>query len=282
MNASFSTLSIAAALAMLEERFAEHTVQTASGTVSYRECGKDLTGTPVVLLHGIGSASASWLYCALQLEKNARVIAWNAPGYGRSTPLSQAAPSAADYAARLEEFLDTMNIAQCVLIGHSLGALMASAYVAAHPQRVARLILLSPAQGYGAKPEKSAEVLQQRLSNLQSKGVDGMAEAGPARMLSPQATTEQKEWVRWNMSLLNPAGYTQAVHMLCGDDIHRYAQTALTGKVYCGSADIVTTPQDSRKLAEAFAWPYADIEGAGHSCYIEKADAVASFIRASI
>jgi pimeloyl-ACP methyl ester carboxylesterase len=281
MSISFSINPIIAdALATLEARFAERVVQTSAGAVSYRECGEG--DVPVVLLHGIGSASASWLYCALALEKDVRVIAWNAPGYGRSAPLSVAAPKASDYAVSLDAMLTALNVERCVLVGHSLGALMASAFVAAYPERVARLVLLSPALGYGAKPEKSAEVLQQRLSNLQTKGVTGMAEAGPARMLSPQASEEQKAWVRWNMSLLDPAGYTQATHMLCGDDIHRYKQTKLAGKVYCGSADIVTTPEASKAFAEEFGYPYAAIDGAGHSCYVEKAEAVAAILRQSI
>ncbi|RJF96932.1 alpha/beta hydrolase [Noviherbaspirillum cavernae] len=280
MNASSDQLQ--ASLSLLDQRFAERSVQTASGTISCRTCGKG--PATVVLLHGIGSGAASWLRCALQLEQDAQVIAWNAPGYGRSTPMSNPAPSAADYAARLAEFLDALGIARCVLVGHSLGAMMASAFVSAHPGRVSQLVLLSPAQGYGsaAKDARGAEVLQQRLGNLETQGIAGMAERSPDRMLSPQADEEQRAWVRWNTSLLDPAGYTQAVHMLCGDDIHRYPPQGLAGRMYCGSADVVTTPEDSRMLATEFAYPFALIDRAGHACYVEQPDAVATAIRQAI
>jgi pimeloyl-ACP methyl ester carboxylesterase len=280
-------------LSLLEGRFDERSVMVNGNVVSYRTCGR---GPVVVLLHGIGSGAASWLDCALRLEPFAQVIAWNAPGYGRSTPLPMAQPSAADYAARLHDFLEALGVSHCVLVGHSLGAMMASAYVArqgapagsshntpgSHGKRVVRLLLLSPAQGYGsdAKRARGAEVAQQRLQALETLGVEGMAQRGPDRMLSPAASDTARDWVRWNMRWLDPAGYTQAVHMLCGDDIMRYAPPAgFPAAVYCGAADVVTTPQESRALAEKFGLSFDLFEAAGHACYVEQANAVAAAIR---
>ncbi|MFX5756609.1 alpha/beta hydrolase, partial [Acinetobacter baumannii] len=78
-----------------------------------------------------------------------------------------------------------------MIVGHSLGALMAAAYLAqAEPERrPARLLLVSPAQGYGApgKEQKADEVTRERLEALARLGVAGLAERGPARLLSPDA-----------------------------------------------------------------------------------------------
>ena len=74
----------------LQQRFPERLVQLADGAqLAIRECGQ---GPVVVLLHGIGSGSASWLHCAQRLAAGNRVIAWDAPGYGLSTPLPPARP----------------------------------------------------------------------------------------------------------------------------------------------------------------------------------------------
>ncbi len=62
----------------LQQRFPERLVQLADGAqLAIRECGQ---GPVVVLLHGIGSGSASWLHCAQRLAAGNRVIAWDAPG----------------------------------------------------------------------------------------------------------------------------------------------------------------------------------------------------------
>jgi pimeloyl-ACP methyl ester carboxylesterase len=274
-------------LSLLEQRFPERTLtlgDSAESAISYRTCG---SGPAIVLLHGIGSGAASWLQCALRLGTEAQVIAWNAPGYGRSTALPQKAPSAADYAARLGQFLDALVLEECVLVGHSLGAITAAACVAAGGSRVSRLVLISPAQGYGSadKRERGREVAVERLGALERLGIDGMAEQRSARMLSPQASEDAQDWVRWNMRQLNPAGYAQAVHLLCGDDIGRYLQSmppGVQGRVYCGAADAITTPQDSNALAARFGLPFGLIAGAGHACYIEQPDAVAAAIRQNL
>ncbi len=127
----------------LQQRFPERLVQLADGAqLAIRECGQ---GPVVVLLHGIGSGSASWLHCAQRLAAGNRVIAWDAPGYGLSTPLPPARPKACDYAACLELLLDALGVESCLLVGHSLGALMATAYAAGiGAARVRRLVLLSP------------------------------------------------------------------------------------------------------------------------------------------
>jgi pimeloyl-ACP methyl ester carboxylesterase len=266
------------AMSLLDERFPERRIAVDGGVVSYRTCG---TGPAIVLLHGIGSGAASWLPCALRMAQEAQVIAWNAPGYGSSSPLANALPSAADYAARLHQLLTTLGIKRCVLVGHSLGAIMASAYTAAHGDSVSKLVLLSPAQGYGsaARRAQGQQVAQDRLAALENMGVSGMAEHRSGRMLSPQASDAARAWVRWNMQQLDPAGYTQAVHMLCGDAIETYAPVGIAGAVYCGSADAITTSQDSRALAMQFALPFALIDEAGHACYVEQPDAVAAAIR---
>lgn len=266
-------------LALLKERFAERTVKVDGGEVSYRTCG---SGPVVVLLHGISSGAASWLQCALMLETGARVIAWNAPGYGRSTPLAMARPKASDYAARLQQMLQALDISDCVLVGHSLGALMAAAYIAGGDGRARRTLLADPALGYGApaKRERALEVEAERLGALRTLGIEGMA-GKRSRLLSEHASEAHHAWVRWNMQRLDTDGYTQAVHLLCGDDITGYLDAAPKqgGAVACGALDVVTTPEASEGLARQFDFPFTSVAAAGHACYIEQPAAFAALVR---
>ena len=125
-------------------------VDTPRGQVQYRDSGAPGPVTHV-LLHGIGSASASWAFqLAAARVAGVRALAWDAPGYGLSTPIGTEHPQAADYAARLWSWLDAMGVGGAVtLVGHSLGALMVASAAAQQPQRVRQLVLLSPALGYG-------------------------------------------------------------------------------------------------------------------------------------
>ncbi|WP_427307150.1 alpha/beta fold hydrolase [Cupriavidus sp. H39] len=269
----------------LDRGFAQRVAQVGDARVAYR-CGGG-SGPVVVLLHGISSGAASWLPCASLLAAHARVIAWDAPGYGDSSPLAQARPAAADYAQRLEGLLAALDLQPALVVGHSLGALMAAAYTATARRLPARLLLLSVAQGYGApgKEAQASEVARQRLEALAAQGVDGLAQRGPARLLSEAADASAQAWVRWNMRRLNPDGYRQAVAMLCGDDIDAYlargAQRVPT-QIACGGRDVVTTPPACAALAERFGLPFSLIPDAGHACYIDQAAATARLIRAAL
>ena len=117
------TRALSARLEDLDKSFPLHQAPSAFGTLTYRSAG---TGPAVVLLHGIGSAAGCWLDVALMLRDGLRVIAWNAPGYAGSTPLPQAHPSADDYADALHQLLAHAGVSECVLVGHSLGAIVAA------------------------------------------------------------------------------------------------------------------------------------------------------------
>src|SRR5687768_11070562 len=128
---------------MLDDRIATFAPKTSKG-ISYRETG---AGQALVLLHGIGSSSASWLN-QLETLKGYRLIAWDAPGYGNSDFLKSEKPKAADYAEALHAFLDRLILKDVVIVANSLGCLMAGAYAAAHPERIRSMILLDPAAGH--------------------------------------------------------------------------------------------------------------------------------------
>ena len=218
-----------------------------------------------------------------------RVLAWDAPGYGNSTPLEQAAPRAADYAVRLRAWLEALHVAPDAIVGHSLGALMASAFVAAAPAAMQPkcLLLLNPAQGYGqpGQEDKSLAVQAQRLATLDQLGIDGMAESRHAHLLRPNATDEERAWVRWNMKRLNDGGYRQAVAMLSGDDIGAYLRkrpASTPAQVACGDVDGITPPQGCEALAKTFDLPFALVPSAGHASYIDAPDAVAGWIEQAV
>lgn len=254
------------------------TVATAFGPVQYRRAGTAAAATHV-LLHGIGSASASWAY---QLQAAAGragllVLAWEAPGYGQSAPPGSASPQARDYAERLWAWLDALDMrAPVVLVGHSLGALMAASATVLQPQRVRELVLLSPALGYGDAPEaQRQQKLQSRLDNLQRLGPQGMASARAAAMLSPAAPSGLVEAVRENMAQIDPAGYTQAAHMLSGATLLRdLAAVRCPVRVASGEADTITPPAGCDRAAGALGQARISLGPVGHACSLEAAAAV--------
>lgn len=245
------------------------TVATSMGDVTFRERGK---GPPLVLLHGIGSGSGSWIDQLHGLHDLRRVVAWDAPGYGGSFALPAPAPAPADYAEALAAFLDALGIAACDLVGHSLGALMACAFARRRPERVNDLILAAPAAGYGgASPELREERRSERLAALDALGPEGLARERHGALLSRGASDRARERVRAEMARIRPDGYRQAVEALARGDIRADArEIRIRTAVIVGSADRVTPRDACQKVAECF--PHASfsvIFGVGHACYVE-------------
>lgn len=270
-------------LDLLAQQFGEQLVRLPSGAqVAVRRCGVQAGAAPaIVLLHGISSGAALWLQVAQRLSAHAQVIAWDAPGYGNSTPLPGDAPTDADYAARLHELLQALDVQRCILVGHSLGALMACAYARGPgATKVARVVLISPAGGYGgaAQATQRARVRQERRDALQAQGVQGLAERIADRLLTPAASEVARAWVKWNTARLNPSGYLQAVELLCNSDLGASAGIAMPVQVHCGDADVVTPPAGCQAWAERYAAPFSLIAAAGHASPVEQPEAVARLI----
>jgi pimeloyl-ACP methyl ester carboxylesterase len=271
--------------AAIEQLIARHpirTVNAGAGTISYREAG---AGAALVLLHGISSGSGSWVHQLDALAGRHRVIAWDAPGYGGSTRLAADWPMPADYSAVLASLLDALKLSSAIIVGHSLGAIVAGSFAARAPDRVDRLVLLDPARGYGSAPaEIRTQKLEQRLAAMQKLGPVEHARQRSAALLGPNASQAARELVTWNASRVDPAGYAQAARMLARADLctdaSRYEKSVL---VACGTEDRITPEAACREIADAFPRAeYRSLPGLGHASYIDGSDAVNELLSAFV
>lgn len=250
-------------------------VTTGKRRFSYLEQGQ---GPALVLLHGIGSAGRSFDRQLASLAPMHRIVAWDAPGYGDSSPLTASHPTAADYADALAAMLDALAIGKCHLLGHSLGCLMAARFAAEHPQRVLSLTLCSIAAGHADLPEgERQKLLDQRLGDLAELGPRGMAEKRAPRLLGPSARSDALERLIDTLSTVHPEGYRQAARMLSTGDIKadvRRLPASLPGQIIYGDSDIITPPKRNQEIASL--WPQAAVHvlpGVGHALYLEQPDA---------
>lgn len=255
--------------------------------ITWREAG-DAARPTLVLLHGIGSGALAFSEQFAAFADRFRVLAWDAPGYGESATLPNAHPLAVDYAAALAEWLTALGVTECAVLGHSLGALMAGAFVAkaapaAHIQ-VRQLILASPALGYGEHSESvRISKVKERVELITGLGAVGMAAARAAKLCTPAADESTIARVRWSMARCTVAGYSQAAHLLANDSLHRYMAAAQCPvDVFCGELDTVTTALASREFAGRIAARFTLLPGAAHACYVEHATAFNAALTAAL
>ncbi|XP_068620074.1 1-acylglycerol-3-phosphate O-acyltransferase ABHD5 isoform X2 [Battus philenor] len=117
---------------------------------------------PLVLLHGMGAGLALWCPNLDALASKRPVYAIDLLGFGRSSRpkfATDASKVEAQWVESVEEWRREVNLDQVILLGHSLGGYIATAYALKYPDRVRHLILADP-WGFPEKPSNVYEKYQ--------------------------------------------------------------------------------------------------------------------------
>jgi pimeloyl-ACP methyl ester carboxylesterase len=96
--------------------------------------------TTFVLIHGLGGSHVSWVQVAPGLSGLGRVVAPDLPGFGRS-PAAGRSARVMDLRRALAGFVEQVATGEVVLVGNSMGGLVAMTAAAVDPDRVAGLVL---------------------------------------------------------------------------------------------------------------------------------------------
>jgi pimeloyl-ACP methyl ester carboxylesterase len=282
--ATLGSLAAAAAAVVTSARRSERAhrprgryVDVSGVKVHYLENG---SGPPIVLLHGNALSSEDFAVSGMieHLAQRHRVIAFDRPGFGRTTR-----PRGTDWtperqAALVHAALGKLGVARPTVVGHSLGSLVTVALGIAYPQDVGALVLLSgyyfpsvplglPLFAIPALPVVSDIMrftLWPAIARLSGRGI--------ARLLfAPSAVTKNFERYPFAMSrrpsqiratvedakFMEPAARELSRH---------YRELTMPIEILSGDGDkIVNSRNQSERLARELPNARAGtIEGAGH------------------
>ena len=170
-------------------------------------------GPVVVLVHGIASSSVTFQELVPRLADSHRVIAVDILGFGESPSPEGAQYTIDEHARALHATIDSLRlVAPFVLVGHSLGSLIAARYTAEHPREVAKLVLVSPPvylepRAFGAPRDRATMDLYMRAyeylrSNKQftMRAAKGLDRISPIRNL---LDVSERNWNAFTLSLQN-------------------------------------------------------------------------------
>jgi pimeloyl-ACP methyl ester carboxylesterase len=155
---------------------AEFSVESAGVTLAGEEAGE---GTPVVLLHGLTATRRYVVMGSRALERSGhRAVTYDARAHGASTGAED--PDAYDYDDLVDDLravMDDREIDRAVLVGASMGAHTAVRMALDHPERVAGLVIATPAFDPEEDREEGLERWDALSEGLRTGGVDGFVEA---------------------------------------------------------------------------------------------------------
>src|SRR5262245_24666735 len=133
----------------------------------------DGDGPPIVFVHGLGATSNVWHAQRTTLSKYYRVIVYDRSGCGRSQK-ARTGYSIDGWADELAGLLDHLAISAAVVVGHSLGSMVAQRFAGKYASRTRALVLA------GGEAELTTEAKQVLTDRARSIAADGLlAAAGP-------------------------------------------------------------------------------------------------------
>jgi len=103
----------------------------------YRNEGQ---GEPLIILHGLLGSSDNWRAMSKRLAQHFAVYSIDLRNHGQSPHAAEM--NYAVMAEDIREFIETHALARAFLLGHSMGGKIAMQFAAAHPQEVARLVVV--------------------------------------------------------------------------------------------------------------------------------------------
>lgn len=224
-------------------------------------------GPTVLMLHGIGGGHLAF---APQVESLAsagyRAVAWDMPGYGHSAPIEPY--TFKGLAQSCVQLIESLKVDNVILVGHSMGGMVAQEVVARRPELVSRLVLCGTSPAFG-KPDGDwqREFIAQRTAPLDAgHSMAELAETLVPQMVGPGSLPEGVRLATHCMGLVPAATYRRALECIVTFDRRgNLGNIHVPTLLLAGEHDRNAPPAVMKKMAQAIAGStFLEMKGIGH------------------
>lgn len=240
--------------------------------IAYERAG---TGPPLLLLHGgLADAKATWRAQIDGLSDEFTVIAWDAPGAGRSSdpPESFRLP---DYADCLAGFVEALSLERPHVTGLSFGGGLAIEFYNRHPAIPRSLILAGAYAGWaGSLPRERVEQRLRLALDLAERPPAALVDELLPTMFSGSAPKEGVSRFATAMSEFHPVGFRTMARSFAESDLRDVLPRIDVPTLLLYGDEDVRSP---REVADAIhtAIPRSELvimPGVGHVSCVEAAE----------
>jgi 3-oxoadipate enol-lactonase len=244
-----------------------------TGTVSVPGAAVEGAGkSTVVFLHGVGGDRQSWAPQLAAFAPRFRAVAWDAPGYGTSAPLSPM--TFPGLAASLRALLDDLDVEKAHLVGQSFGGMIVQEFAATYPARVKSLVLTGTSPAFGRSDgEFQKRFIADRLAPLDAgKTMADLAQGIVGSLMGEAPDPAGVEAAVASMSRVSPETYRASMLCIVGFDRRdALGRIAVPTLVLAGSRDSNAPAPMMEKMASKIPGArYVCLDGAGHLANLER------------
>lgn len=247
-------------------------VRLGRGVIHYGDRGPR-DATALVFANSLGTDLRVWQAVADHFAPRYRILQYDKRGHGLSalTPGDWTIPALAD---DLAELMDAVGISSAVVLGLSVGGMIAQSLAATRPDLVRALVLSNTGHKIG-----TLDAWQQRIDGVRAGGIASLADAVMERWFSPEfRNAHPAELAGWRAMLTRTEmeGYVGVCAAIRDADLTESTR-GLYQPALCiaGGADGSTPPALVREMAGLIQGArFVEIPGVGHLPCVEKPDSV--------
>jgi pimeloyl-ACP methyl ester carboxylesterase len=222
----------------------------------------------ILSTHGLGSSQN--YYAALIpafLRENFRVITYDTTGSGRSpyTYLEQSIDTLSNDVIAL---LDFLQVDKAVIVGHSMGGIVAANVAAQHSDRIVASIWLCPVY----PSANVADVFAKRIDLVGKQGMEPLANSVPQAAVGPKAPPMAKAFIRELLLAQDPAGYVSNCRVIASARVPDYGGIKVPVLVVGGEEDKSAPVEGCQRMFKAIGGDekkFTVLKGIGHWPCIE-------------
>ncbi|MGI9435543.1 MAG: 3-oxoadipate enol-lactonase [Geminicoccaceae bacterium] len=233
-------------------------------------------GHALVFSNSLGTDFRIWDALLPLLPKGFRLIRYDKAGHGLSDYAGERPIE--DHAGDLAALLDHLAVKNAVIVGLSIGGLIAQALAVARPDLARAIVLMDTGSKIG-----TAAMWQERIDTVKQGGIEALADGTMQRWFAPSFHENRSdEMALWRNMLTRtlPAGYIACCAAIRDADLSEGTKTIkLPTLCLVGAHDGATTPELVQALAGLIDGAgFVVIDDAGHLPCIEQPKTVAAAI----
>ncbi|KAH7400249.1 Alpha/Beta hydrolase protein [Cadophora sp. MPI-SDFR-AT-0126] len=250
----------------------------------------DGEGPPMIMMHGLGGSSNFFQPLVATFSKTFTVVRFDWEGLGRSKiDLSDNADriTMPKYVRDITAVMEHFKFESAILVGHSLGSVLAMMFAAQFPKRVIALVAIGPGRSRAKVPAAKAFTLQM-AKNARELGMPALADGTVAKNVAASSSDVVRAFVREVIAGQDGEGYARVCEAAC-DDTHvdpEYGLISCPTVVVSGDQDLISPPEVGEEIAQLIGSGTATVVfrvvHSGHQQVLEDTQGVVAAIKSVI
>lgn len=234
-----------------------------------------------IFINSLGTDFRIWDGVVDILKHHGNILRFDKAGHGLST-LNNPNCEIENYADDVIGLMDFLNIQKAVIVGLSIGGIIAQYLAIHHAEKIERLILSNTAPKVG-----SEEGWNTRIETVKKDGIASIADNIMKVWFSENFRTNRADELlgyKMMVSTINLQGYIQACEALKINDLtNEISEITVPTLCFAGTEDGSTPPAQVRAMADLIPnSTYILIEGVGHIPCVEVPELMANLILAFV